>query len=382
MDNNQHFSTRQLVDFLEGRMEDTTKIRLLMHLKSGCQTCSESLAFYKRMFSAIQTLHWQAPSPTVHQKIVQAFWDQYPVQQKNRPAFTFRPAIIGYVILVLFALIFLFNLNPTNVVTGYIETVVGNVEMLVNPGGAWKTVTPGEPVPIHAAIRTLDDSHITLTFPGGETAIVGSNSEIELVSLFKAQGEWNIELDQKRGKIEHQTAQSTGSYSVHTSAGTFSSTGAHFLMDINPDGSVSTNVVEGSVQSTSNSQSMTIRTGQTTLSISETYSPPISPSDFEQYNDMSLNPTPYYEITFIPSISGSQNSTPTPEVILNPEATPSDGNSINSGNSNNSGNSSNSGNSENPGNSGNSENNGNNNNANTDNPGHNKDEDKDKDKDK
>src|SRR5512133_3184810 len=121
MDNTPHYSTEQLIDFLEGRLDALTSAELSSHLESGCQVCNDSVVFYKRMFSAMQTFHWKSPSLSAHRKVIQAYSTKYPAKTKIRWRPLLRPAFIGFTVLILITFVFLFNLNPGVVYAGHIE---------------------------------------------------------------------------------------------------------------------------------------------------------------------------------------------------------------------------------------------------------------------
>jgi hypothetical protein len=312
MDNTKHFSAEQLVDFLEDRLDTPSRTELLNHLKSGCQVCNTSMAFYKRLFSAIHSLHWLSPSASAHNNALRAFSAKYPVKTKNRPLSILRPVFISFTILAIIVFAFLFNLNPRVVYAGHIENSSGLVEILDVSTGTWKPVKTGQAVPVKSSIRTMSEATATITFPGGEQTILGADSEVQLLSLAKTQGAWEISLELVSGQSEHQTSQKTHSFSVRTSAGVANSSNGQFAMNISPDGSVVTSVLEGNVEIRSHDQNSIIHPGETyVLTPVETDEPTVSSTLIDETQMVpSQNPTP----------EPSQTSTP----VVEPTKTPKD----------------------------------------------------------
>lgn len=360
MDNNLHYSTEQLVDFLEGRLDALASSEISAHLESGCPACNESMNIYKRMFSAIQTLHWKAPSQKAHRKVLQAYSAKYSAKPIKRWLPLLRPAMIGFAALILIAFSFLFNLNPGVVYAGYIEEVTGQVEMLDSVTGKWNEVKPGQSVPIDASVRSMTGSQAVISFPGGEQTILGSESEVHLVALNKSQGSWEISIEQISGETENLTAQKTYSFSIRTAAVVANSNNGHFSMHISPDGSVVASVLEGEVETNSQSLKAVIHAGESILFQSDAS----TKLKEENSTDPSPNPSPESYLTTTPTMDPSKtpkdNSkptrTPTPTgLALNtPEGFVPTNSSSNSSNTNidcSPGNSSGNGNSENASNS-------------------------------
>jgi hypothetical protein len=360
MDNNTHYSTEQLIDFLEGRLDSSSSFALTKHLESGCKVCNETFEIYKRMFSAIQTLHWKTPSPSAHKKVVLAYSEKYQAKTKTRLLPFFRPAFIALTVLALITFAFLFNLNPGVVYAGYLENVTGQVEMKDPTTGSWHTVTHGQSVPINASIRSLSESQATIRFPGGEHTLLGSESEVQLMALTQSQGLWEISLEQVSGQTDNHTAQKTGSFSVHTQTGVAHSNNAHFVLKIFTDGSAETRVLEGQVEIRTSTQNSIIHPGKSG------HFPPIKSVELpldENINIIEPTPNPIPELTATAELTLFPTITPTinlfkpqiPTPSFTPNLTiPTNGseNSINSeidcspGNSGGAGNSENANNSE------------------------------------
>ncbi len=325
MDNMPHYSTEQLIDFLEGRLDELSSAELSKHLESGCQVCNDSAAFYKRMFSAVQTLHWKSPSHAAHRKVIQAYSAKYPVKTKHSWRSLLRPALIGFTVLALVTFAFLFNLSPLVVHAGYIESVTGQVEILDPSAEAWSVVSPGQSVPVDASPRSFSGSQATIAFPGGEKTILGSESEVHLVSLSESQGSWKISLEQTSGQTENQTSINTKSFSVRTVAGIANSRSGHFVMNIKADGSVVTNVLEGEVETLSHNERTILQAGETSIMPFEKL-PDVTPTFEESLIGLlpNLTPVPTQTITptFVPTITPSLTPTPTgfyPTPINTPE---------------------------------------------------------------
>ena len=300
MDNNTHYSTEQLIDFLEGRLDSSSSFALTKHLESGCKVCNETFEIYKRMFSAIQTLHWKTPSPSAHKKVVQAYSEKYQAKTKTRWLPFFRPAFIALTVLALITFAFLFNLNPGVVYAGYLENVTGQVEMKDPTTGSWHTVTHGQSVPINASIRSLSESQATIRFPGGEHTLLGSESEVQLMALTQSQGLWEISLEQVSGQTENQTAQKTDSFTIRTQVGMANGHNAHFILKILPHGSAEMRVLQGQVEIHTPTQNSIINSGEIAI-FPSTNSTELSPGD----TDGNLDPSPY------PSPESSETAEPT-----------------------------------------------------------------------
>jgi len=332
MDNTQHYSTEQLVDFLEGRLDPASSAELSQHLASGCQACNDSMTVYKRMFSAMQTFRWKNPSLNAHRKVIQAYSAKFPAKTKIGWRPLLRPAFIGFTLLVLISFIFLFNLNPAVVYAGYIENVTGQVEMLDPATGSWNTVTPGQSVQVDAAIRVMTESQTVISFPGGELTTLGSDTEVHLIALSKSQGSWEIALEQISGQTENQTSQNTRSFSVRTFAGVANSNNGHFVMNIRADGSVMTHVIEGDVETRSPSQKSILHSGESFVfpSVEPTQ---LSPDNKDNLVDPSSNPSPEPSPTPTPSVKPTKTpkdnvkptQTPTPTGLLPLQANSTDG---------------------------------------------------------
>jgi hypothetical protein len=309
MDKLEHYSTEQLIDYLEGRLDDSSSAELSQHLESGCMVCNDATTTYRRMLSAIETLHQKSPSYSAHKKVIQAYSDRYASKPKIRWQPYLRPAFISFTVLVLITFVFLFNLNPSVVYAGYLENVTGQVEMFNPTTGSWDSISTGQSVPVDATIRTLTESKATLKFPGGEQTILGSNSEVDLLRLTQTNGLWEITLELMNGQTENQTAQDTDSFSVRTQTGIAHSDNAHFVMKIFSDGSAETRVLEGQVEVRTQSQSKKIHSGETTI--------------FPSPNSSNLLPDKnedYFEFVPKPSTEGSE----TEEMTVTPTGTPKD----------------------------------------------------------
>ncbi len=317
MDNNQHYSTEQLVDFLEGRLDALASSELSAHLESGCPACNESMGIYKRMFSAIQTLHWKSPSQNAHRKVLQAYSAKYSAKSSKSWLPLFRPALIGFAALMLIAFAFLFNLQPGVVYAGYVEDVTGQVEMLDPVNGDWMVVKPGQSVPVDASVRSMTGSQAVITYPGGEQTILGAESEIQLLALNKSQGSWEISLEQISGQTENLTAQKTLSFTIRTAAGIANTNNSHFLMKINQDGSVVASVLSGEVETNSNSHKAVIHAGESTIlqAGSEFESTLITE---ENTVEPSPDPSPEPSLTITPTVE----PTKTPKNNIKPTGTP------------------------------------------------------------
>ena len=330
MDNTSHYSTEQLVDFLEGRLDPASSAELSKHLSSGCQACNDSVTVYKRMFSAMQTFRWKNPSLNAHRKVIQAYSAKYPAKTKIGWRPLLRPAFIGLTLLVLISFVFLFNLNPAVVYAGYIENVTGQVEMLDPATGSWNAVAPGQSVPVDAAIRALADAQTTISFPGGEQTTLGSNTEIQLIELTKSQGSWEVALEQISGQTENQTSQNTRSFSIRTTAGVANSSNGHFVLNISADGSVMMRVISGDVETRSPSQKAILHSGETFVFPSEeptTLSPDNNDNLVDPTQDPLLEPslTPSLTVTKTPKDSIKPTRTPTPVELIPFQASSTDG---------------------------------------------------------
>lgn len=350
MNSEQHYTAEQLIDYVEGRLDPSSIAELLIHLESGCPFCNASKTFYERLFKAIESLHWQAPTPSIHKRAISQFALYYPPKTKTQPKFQplLRPALIGFAIIALLVFSFLFTPTPGVVYAGYVENINGQVEMLDPSTGSWNPVSRGQSIPINATIRTLSDAQVTISFPGGERTTLASESEVQLESIVSSQGLWEISLEQISGQTENQTSSSTSSFSIKTNAGMVNSNKAHFMMEIDTDGSVTTDVFEGDVKTLFHSEKSTLHSGQTIVFPSNEYTTMGTPF----YRDTAIAPlfTPANldKATKTPNINGNQERTPAPK------ADPTKQNDL--GNSDHTGNSCNPGNSNGNGNSGNANN--------------------------
>jgi len=354
MDNDQHYSTEQLIDFMEGRFDPSSSAELLKHLESGCAVCNASRAFYERVFTAIHSLHWQAPTLSIHKRVISQFSLYYPKKTNPQPKFQplLRPVLIGFTILAMVVFSFLFTQNPGVVYAAYVENVSGQVEMLDPYTGSWNPVSQGQSLPINATIRTLSDAQVTIAFPGGESTILASESEVQLESIVTSRGLWEISLELINGQTDNQTSPSTSSFSIKTNAGQVNSNKAHFMMEIDADGSVTTDVFEGDVKTLSHSEKSTIHSGQTLVFPSNKYTTMGTPF----YRDTAVVPllTQSFldKATKSPNSNGNQERTPAPKTNPiqkdNPghsDISDSTDNSCEPGNSNGNGNSDNANNS-------------------------------------
>lgn len=337
MNNEQHYSTQQLVDYLDGHLDATSSSILLMHLETGCPACNESFLLYNRIISGIKSLHWQAPSPTIHKRVVSQFRLHYPEKTKTNTSFfpQFRPAFLGFAVVAIVIFALLFSINKSVVSAGYVEEVTGQVELFDASSNLWKPVSIGQSLPVNARVRTMANSQLTIAFPGGEKTLLRSNTEIQIESIDKTQGLWQISLDQNSGLTENVTAPSTMQLSITTSAGVFDGSYAHFIVDINYDGTVTTDVFEGTVFSLSNSKLSSIHPGQS-LVIPAGNNETIDSAYFENINlKPILTPLSEERPTKTPNNLMKQTITPTPK------SNPNSGTTCNPGNSNGAGNSGN-----------------------------------------
>jgi len=333
MVNKPHYTPEQFVDFLEGHLDTLTSNELLKHLKSDCRDCNNSITVFKRMLSAIQALHWNAPSANAHKKVIQAYSEKYPVKTRTRLFPLLRPALIGLITLVLIAFVFLFNLTPRVVYAGYIKNVTGQVEMLDSSSGSWNSVTAGQSLPVNASIRSSEKSKAVILFPGGEQTTLGEESEVHLIALSKSHGTWEISLEQVTGLTDNQTSQNTRIFSVTSPAGVVNSSNSHFLLNIASDGSLVASVLEGEVQAISQNQQSIIHSGETSIftAVKPTQETPIIPDDPTKtalipYLESSLTPSSTPEPTLTPSLTPEPSLTPTPSIKptkpINPTKTP------------------------------------------------------------
>lgn len=309
MENVTHTSTEQLIDYLEGRLDTASSVELTRHLESGCQACKDSLAYYKRMLSAMEAMRWKSPSPNAHRKVIGAFSAKQQLSKKINWRPVLRPAFIALTVLIFISFMFLFNLPPKVVYAGYIENVTGQVEMLEPSSESWQPVTTGQAVPMGALIRSMTTSEATISFPGGEQTIIGSETKIHLVSLSESKGSWEISLEQLAGQTESQTAKNTQSFSVLTKAGQAISRNGNFVMTINPDGSLVISVLTGEVEARSQNENITLHSGDTIVL------PSASGSEGFSDDDWSLTPSAS------PSVEPSQTSTPTQTETITPTVT-------------------------------------------------------------
>lgn len=348
MINEQHYEAEQLIDYVEGRLDPSSTAELLKHLEGGCPFCNASKTFYERLFAAIQTLHWQAPTPSIQKRVVSQFSLYYPKKTKPQPRFQplLRPVLIGLSIMAMVVFVFLFTLNPGVVYAGYVENVSGQVELLDPSTGSWTQVSQGQSLPINATIRTFSDAHVTIAFPGGEKTILASESEVRLDSIVMTQGFWEISLEQISGQTDNQTSSSTSSFSIKTNAGVVNSNKAHFMMEIDADGSVTTDVFEGDVKTLSHSEKSTIHSGQTLVFPSNKFTTMGTPFYRDTAVVPSSTPVSMDKTTKTPNSNGNLEHTPAPKIDPTQRDNPglsgsSDNtdNSCNPGNSNGNGNS-------------------------------------------
>ena len=349
-----HSSPEQLIDSLEDRLDSSSRDELSLHLKNGCQVCNDSLIFYERMFSAIQSLRWQSPTPSIHKRAVSQFSLYYPekVKTKTKILPLFRPAFIGFVLLALVVFTFLFTLNPAVVNAGYVENLTGQVEVLNPSTGKWNKVVQGQRLPVSASIRTLSNAQVTIAFPGGEKMMLSAGSEVRLESIVKSQGLWEISLSQISGLTENLTSSSTSAFVIKTMAGEVNGSQAHFLMAIAADGSVTTDVFEGEINTLSHYEKSIVNSGQTLVFPSNKFATMGTPFIRDTAIAPSFTPMHLDIATKTPNANGNQGRTPTPKPDPTKKNTP--GNSSSSNNSDSSctaGNSNGNGNSENANNS-------------------------------
>jgi len=296
------------------------------------------------MFSAINSLHWPAPTAVIHNRVISQFSLYYPEKTISKPKFSplLRPALMSLTILGLMAIGFLFTLKPKVVYAGNVENLIGKVEILNRSIGSWKAVYPGQSVPVGAKIRTAEESQVTITFPGGEKTLVASQSEIFVESIEQAHGYWEISLDQISGQTETLTSTSTSSFSIETSAGVINSNQAHFVMEVEEDGSVTTDVFEGAVNTFSHSEQSMIHSGQTLVFPSSNNAAMSSPFYRENTIVPSLMPLMLDEATKTPKNNEKEAGTATPKNNPgNAEDTKNSDSQCNPGNSNGNGNSEN-----------------------------------------
>ncbi len=333
MEIEKHSSPEQLIDFLEDRLHPSSREELSLHLKTGCQVCNDSLVLYERMFSAIQSLHWPAPTHSIHKKAVSQFSLYYPEKVKTKPKMLplFRPAFIGFAFLALVVFTFLFTLNLGVVNAGYIENVIGQVEVFNPSTGKWNPVVQGQTLPIDATIRTLSNSQVTISFPGGERTMLSAESEVYLESIVKSHGLWEISLEQVNGQTENQTSSSTAAFIIKTMAGVINGSKAHFLMAIAADGSVTTDVFEGEINTLSHSEKSIVHSGQTLVFPSNKFATMGTPFIRDTAIAPSFTPMHLDKATKTPNTNGNQGRTPTPKPDPTKKNTP--GNSSSSNNS-------------------------------------------------
>lgn len=344
----QHCSTEHLIDYLEDRLDPTTLNQVSKHLQTGCHECETSLMHYGRIFKAVESLHWPSPTSSIHQRVISQYPLVYPTKIKPRIILQLRPALILISFLIILVFTSLLTRNPRDVYAGFVENISGTVEVLDPNAGQWKPVLSGQSIPVDSTIRTLSDSSVTISFPGGEKTLLNSETEIHLVSMMDTKGSWNISIELINGQAENLTTETTGQFTLKTINGQLSSDHAHFIVKIDDDGSVITDVFEGEVNALKFSEKSTLHKGQTLVFSSDKFATMGSPL-FNNFSSIpSLMPNVPTKTTKTPS-SIKPTGTPNPKTIPTPKSdkdkTETSAGSCLPGNSNGAGNSANANNS-------------------------------------
>jgi hypothetical protein len=267
MINNTHLTTEQVLDLLESRLDPAAREVVLEHLSSGCPVCTQNYENLDRIFQAISTTNWPAPSAQAHQRAVNAFEIQYPkkMRPQPQPSYFLRPVLAGFAVIAIVMVILFLTLPQQAVNAARLENVTGRVELKVDPNASWQVSSPGESVPIGALIRTSSDSQAVLKFPGGANITLGPDTQLELTVLTRKEAVWQIILNQTSGRTKVMSNVKNTLFRIQTIAGSTDTNGANFDLQIEENGTTVVNVNEGSVEANSPEGNLLISAGQTGL---------------------------------------------------------------------------------------------------------------------
>lgn len=259
---NNHLTTEQVLDYLEGRLDAAGQKEVLDHLSGGCRDCARKMKDLTRMTQAFQAASWPAPSERARRRAVNSF-DIYQSRKRAQQPTTFlRPALIGLALIAAIFVIIILN-RPQPAYAAVVQEMTGNVDMKANAGASWQALSPGQSIPVGSIIRTSSNGKAVLTFPGGARAALGPDTQLELSGLAPTHGQWQITLAQKSGKMDVVTGGKTALLRVQTDAGTADSTEATFGSQVEEDGTTVVDVEEGSVRVDSPAGSSVISSGNT-----------------------------------------------------------------------------------------------------------------------
>lgn len=311
MESTKHLTTEQILDFLEGRLDQASCSVVTTHLASGCKECTANYSFYRRYHNGVQATHWPSPSRVVHSKVIssyEAYFRSIQSQRKTSPFF--RPVLIGFAVLTAMLLALILIPPQKNVLAATILKSTGVVEIQESSGSTWIPVTPGQYFHIGSILRTAENGQAEILFPGGEQTILGSSSTLKLDDIFSSHGKWNVDLTQLAGSTDNTTGNATASFVIHTKKGDAQGGQAHFDLIITSEGNSQVNVLTGALSIKTNFGYMTLSSGQSVNLSDQSDQTTATPSPFGQ-EDVDDTPIPTYTITPQPDDESGNTLVPT-----------------------------------------------------------------------
>lgn len=260
-----HFSFEDLADFVEGRLTPEAMRAIEAHLADGCAECTDNVAFLRRMTQAAEAAAWSAPPARVHRQAVRVFQSSSLSRRRGIRPLIWRP-LLAALVLVAILIGLAYSLTPSAAYAASVVEVSGRVEVQLSPDAAWQAAAQGQTFPVGAAIRTADGGQAALIFPGTDRVHLAPETRLQLTTLARTDGQWQIALDQASGETENWVQPETSVYRVYTETGEAVANGTRFGVKVEADGSTVVSVTEGKVTIRAALGAVVISAGQAAIS--------------------------------------------------------------------------------------------------------------------
>ena len=325
-----HFTTEQLLDYVERRLSPNEIGRVETHLAGDCSSCQEELTWLTGTLNLMVSDVW-VDAPVRLQASARQIYREHFSPKRERvsigqwlqslfaPSRPFIYAAIGLLLVVVVTGLLLRPWsNPQQSASVEIAAYQGTVEVQSPGSDTWEPAESAGEINTGDDVRTGDESSVVLSFPDESKTLMTPHTELKILkmSLDEESGDQIIILQQQSGRTQNyvQPLPSIGSrFEIRTPAATITVRGTSFSVEVEGDGTTRVAVSEGRVQVAAQGMTISLDAGEATEV--ETGS---TPSVVEPAPTIPI-PTEYATLIFTPAPAATEESTGEVEATATPQ---------------------------------------------------------------
>ncbi|NLG49325.1 MAG: hypothetical protein GX552_04345 [Chloroflexi bacterium] len=268
-------SLENLIDWLDGRLDEDSRAQVEEHLREGCEQCEADLSFLRRVLAAARAEPLIEPPAelTIKAKAIYRPPRQAPRfgwmsrRYGQQPAWV-RPVLglAAALFLVLTASLYVLGRPTVPVREAVVVPQDASLEVRQPEGTEWQPIQEEQPVQEGYRLRAADDSAVMTLFDGSSLEM-RSSAEVELTTLREGVlgSAHHITIQQDAGYIVYRVASlpnARSAFRVQAPGALVTVRGTVFAVAVSPEGETLVSVLEGSVRVATESSQLDLAPGE------------------------------------------------------------------------------------------------------------------------